>query len=177
MRWYQSLMSSPNRNKREGVNCYFFCHGDLLCFLTLHDAPRIPVNPDPGAVLDVHAAKTLRLCNVHKCFYSRPVFCLITTQLWFKIVQNIAEPAQLDHALLSDLLRLPNEVLLDIAHILSISNVRHLSKVSCRLYFFVRGYLVRYRYNVELVTTSQSWSMSHYSRDQSATEANPVGRK
>jgi hypothetical protein len=171
------LMSSPNRNKREGADCYFFCRGDLLFFLTLHDAWRSLVHRDPGAVLDVHAAKTLRLCNVRKCFYSRPVFCLRTTQLWVKIVQNIAEPAQLNHALLSDLLRLPNEVLLDIAHILSISNVRHLSKVSCRLYFFVRDYLVRYCYNVELVTTSRSWSMLHHLRDQSATEVNPVGKK
>jgi ankyrin repeat protein len=50
------------------------------------------------------------------------------------------------------LLKLPNELLFDIASYLSIPDIRHLSRVSRRFYFFAREYLIRYRYNSGLVT-------------------------
>ncbi|KAF2187346.1 hypothetical protein K469DRAFT_570256, partial [Zopfia rhizophila CBS 207.26] len=49
------------------------------------------------------------------------------------------------------LLKLPNEILLEIVSLLCTPDLRRLSRVNCKLHFFIRDYLVRYRYNVGLV--------------------------
>ncbi|KAL5440454.1 hypothetical protein PMIN06_009653 [Paraphaeosphaeria minitans] len=53
--------------------------------------------------------------------------------------KNIESPA---------LLVLPNEIFLDIVHLLCTSDLRSLGRVNCRLRGFVIDYLYRYRYNV-----------------------------
>lgn len=50
------------------------------------------------------------------------------------------------------LLKLPNEILLEIVSLLSTPDLRRLDKVNCKLHFFIGDYLVRYRYHVGLFT-------------------------
>lgn len=57
-----------------------------------------------------------------------------------------------DSPLPMGILRLPNELLFDVASLLSITDLRRLSRVNHQLYFFVRAYLVEYRYNEGIVT-------------------------
>jgi ankyrin repeat protein len=58
----------------------------------------------------------------------------------------MTENTQLDNALLPGLVRLPNELLLEIAPALRIADLRRLSGVSRKFYFFIHDYLIRYRY-------------------------------
>jgi ankyrin repeat protein len=48
--------------------------------------------------------------------------------------------------------KLPNEILLEIVSLLSISDLRRLDRVNRKLHFFIGDYLVRYRYNAGLFT-------------------------
>jgi hypothetical protein len=64
------------------------------------------------------------------------------------IVGKMAESIKRNDVLLPVLLRLPNELLLDIVPALSIADLRHLGRVSRRLYYFIGDYISRYRYNL-----------------------------
>jgi ankyrin repeat protein len=65
--------------------------------------------------------------------------------------ESMARNFRPDDDALPGLLKLPNELLFDIVSCLSIPDLRHLSRVSRRLYFFAREYLARYRYKSGLV--------------------------
>jgi hypothetical protein len=64
----------------------------------------------------------------------------------------MARKAHLKHPSPTGLLKLPNEILLEIASLLGIADLRRLSILNRKLYFFVKDYLVRYRHNSRLVT-------------------------
>lgn len=63
----------------------------------------------------------------------------------------MAEEPQLETMSLPGLLKLPNELLLEIASSLSIPDLRRLSRANQRLYYFICDYLVRHRYNAGLI--------------------------
>jgi len=94
-------------------------------------------------------ATSAALCNV-------PAFLLsISSQQYYITAKNIA--AMAGQVLMApssppSILKLPNELLCDIVSPLSTSDLRRLSRVNHQFYFFVRAYLVKYRYNEGIVT-------------------------
>jgi hypothetical protein len=64
---------------------------------------------------------------------------------------TMTSKAQCDSSLLPGILKLPNELLFDIASHLSTPDLRRLSGVDPRLNYSIENYLTRYRYNVGLV--------------------------
>jgi hypothetical protein len=63
---------------------------------------------------------------------------------------NMAENTKSNHVLLPGLLRVLNELLLDIVPALNIVDLRHLGRVSRKLYYFIRDYTSQYHYNADI---------------------------